>query len=63
MAILHQVDEPPLAQDRVADIQAGKLNLVGSVPLYQLTHKPVIEGTIILKLKGTDRMGNMFNRI
>ena len=65
IAFLHQLTELSLAGYGIGKVQAGKLNLART-GIYIKAHRlqqPVIKRTMILKLQGTDGMGNALNSI
>ena len=57
-SFLHQLDQLPFAQDRVAEVEAGKLDLLRTGFHVQLIQKPVVQGPVVFKLQGADRMGD-----
>ena len=62
MFLLNQLKQLALAQDRVGEIQACKLDLLGMMNT-EVIEKPVVERTVIFELQRADRMSDPFYRI
>ena len=52
-----QLEQAPLAQDGVAEVEAGELDLLGMVDA-QLVEEPVVERAVDLELQGADGVGD-----
>ena len=63
VAVLHQFDQPALAQHRVLEVQAGELVLARAGRRIQVVDKPVVQRPVILELQAAQRVGDMFQRI
>ena len=58
-----QLDQPSLAQDRVAQVETGELDLLRMIFHSQLVQKPIVQGAVVLEFQGADRVGNPLNGI
>ena len=63
LLVLHELQQFPLAHDRVADVQAGELDLLRTVGCTGPFDNPVIERPMVLKFQGANRMCHAFDRI
>ena len=63
LLVLHELQQFSLAHDRVADVQAGKLDLLRTVGCTGPFDNPVIERAMVLELQSADRMCHAFDRI
>ena len=62
--LVHQPQEFPLAHDRVVQVQAGKLVLVG--PGFfepHLVQQPVVDLPVVVELQGTEGVGDAFESV
>ena len=57
MAFRHQFDQLALAQDGMAEVEAGELDLLGVIDI-QGVQQPVVEGAVVLELQGAYGMGD-----
>ena len=59
---LHQLEEFPFAHHRIAEVEAGELDLAGpAVAFGDLVEEPVVKGPVYLELEGADRVGDLFD--
>ncbi len=63
LALLHQLPQLPLGHDRVVDAQPGKLDLPGMRGHRAVGDDPVVERAMILKLQGTEGVGDALQRV
>ena len=61
--VFHQFNEPPFAEHRVAQVEAGEFDLLRTRARYQFLHEPVVKGTVVFKLQGADGVGDPFQGV
>ena len=59
---LDELEEPPFAEDGVAEVEPGEFDLLGMVDAEPV-EVPVVEGAVDFELEGTDGMGDAFDRV
>ena len=62
VVFLDQLQQFALAHHRVAQVQAGELDLLGRMDMQGLD-EPVVERAVYLEFQGADGMGDAFNRV
>ena len=61
VTVLHQLPQPALAHDRVAQVEACELDLLGSRGGVDLLEDPVVEGAAIGELERAERVGDVLD--
>jgi len=60
--LLHELQELPLAHDRVGEVEPGELDLLRMVHA-QLVEVPVVERPVVFEFKGADGVGDAFEGV
>ena len=63
VALLNQLTQITLGHDRVGNVHAAKLPLVGLLRKADLINHPVVKRTVVSKFTGAQGMGNAFQRV
>src|SRR5437867_8587654 len=63
MSLFDQLQEPPLAHDRVRKIEPRELDLLGMAGRVRFLHDPVVKRAMIFKFQCTEGMGDPFDGV
>jgi hypothetical protein len=61
--LLDQLEQPPLAQHRVRELQLGELDLLRAGREVQLLDAPVVERAVVLELERAQRVRDALDRV
>ena len=61
--LLHELQEPALAHDRVVEVQPRELDLPRGGGRVHLSEDPVVELAVVLELQGAQRVGHSLQRV
>jgi len=56
MAVLHELQQPALAQDRVGQVEARELDLLRARIEAERCEDPVVQRPVVLELERAERM-------
>ena len=63
VASFHQLEQLPLAQDGVRQVEAGEFSLPGGILEIECLQVPVVQRPVILELQGAERVRDPFERV
>jgi len=61
--LVHELQEAPLAHQRVGQVEPGELDLPRPRGQGQVLDAPVVERAVVLELEGADRVGDPLERV